>query len=210
MSKRKNPKSSKISKFKGKQHQQSDKAADSSTSEISIPISQNSIQKTKDSLTSSSAQKSPPLQPEQMSLEAYGHIQECLKGGKQYLDKEDVTAVVQLAQHLRVFGLLSAVGYVRHARDGKIRDRIRPMWTPLLWRLVCGSKAIPADETTARQILMDATHTLSKENPKGYMVIWRRSLKLSNHWNFWARACQVEEKGENADEQRTENGNVAG
>lgn len=144
-----------------------------------------------------------PLQPEQMSLEAYRHIQECLTDKKvDSLSKEDVTAIIQLAQHLRVFGLLSAVGYVRHAREGKIRDRIRPMWTPLLWRLVCGSDKIPPDEKQVRQTLMHATYTLSNEDPKGYMVKWHQALKLSNHWNFWARACQEEES---ANAQPTEN-----
>ncbi|NJR62635.1 MAG: hypothetical protein HC769_29855, partial [Cyanobacteria bacterium CRU_2_1] len=120
-----------------------------------------------------------------MSLLAYNHIQECLKDKKvEYLKKEDVTAVVQLAQHLRVFGLLSAVGYVRHARDGKIRERIRPMWTPLLWRLVCGDKQRPANDKQVRQELMNATYTLSTQDQKGYMVKWRQALKLSNHWNF--------------------------
>jgi hypothetical protein len=146
------------------------------------------------------------LQPEQMSLEAYKHIQECLKDKKvEHLQKEDVTAVVQLAQHLRVFGLLSAVGYIRHAREGKIRERIRPMWTPILWRLVCGTKQRPTDDQKARQELMNETYTLSNQDPKGYMVKWRQSLKLSNHWNFWARAYQEEK----VDEQRTEDSNTA-
>lgn len=146
------------------------------------------------------------LQPEQMSLEAYQHIQECLNDKKvKDLEKGDVTAVMELSQHLRVFGVLSAVGYVRHAREGDKRKRIRPMWTPLLWRLVCGDKQRPSDDKQARQELMNATYTLSTKDPKGYMVRWRQALKLSNHWNFWARACQKED----ADEQRTEDGNTA-
>lgn len=146
-----------------------------------------------------------PLQPEQISLEAYSHIQECLKDKQaKNLEKEDVTAVIQLSQHLRVFGLLSAVGYIRHAREGEIRKRIRPIWTPLLWRLVCGQKARPNDDKQTRQELMDATYTLSTQNQKGYMVIWRQALQLSNHWNFWARAYQKED----TDEQRTEDGNI--
>jgi hypothetical protein len=53
------------------------------------------------------------VQPEQMSLDAYGHIQKYLEiCNKAKLDKEDLTAVLRLSQHLRVFGLLSAVGYV--------------------------------------------------------------------------------------------------
>lgn len=156
--------------------------------------------------TSSTAASCKPLQPEQMSLEAYSHIQECLRDKKvESLKKEEVTAVVQLAQHLRVFGLLSAVGYVRHAREGKIRDRIRPMWTPLLWRLLCGNKPKPEDDKKARQELMNVTYTLSTQDQRGYMVKWRQALKLSNHWNFWARAYQEEE----ADEQRTEDGDTA-
>ncbi|WP_416674382.1 hypothetical protein [Egbenema bharatensis] len=152
-----------------------------------------------------------PLQPEQMSLAAYGHIQECLKDKQvEFLKKEDVTAVVQLAQHLRVFGLLSAVGYVRHAREGKIRERIRPMWTPLLWRLVCGDEVRPKQEKAARQALMNVTYTLSTEDPKGYMVKWRQGMKLANHWNFWARACQEETDEQPPEKQGTEDGNSAG
>ena len=160
--------------------------------------------------TKLAAESFEPLQPEQMSLDAYNHIQKCLSGKKaEYLQKEDVTAVVQLAQHLRVFGLLSAVGYIRHARDGKIRERIRPMWTPLLWCLVCDGKQRPEDEKDARQTLMRETYRLSTDKQKEYMVTWRRALKLSNHWNFWARACQ-EEEADKSDEQSTENGNTAG
>ena len=48
--------------------------------------------------------------PEQMSLNAHEHIQMYLqKYSKRKLDKNDLTAVLRLSQHLRVFGLLSAV-----------------------------------------------------------------------------------------------------
>lgn len=201
---------SKKHKGKGNAYMKGNNQPSSNTKEstTSVALSSSSAAPQQVSVASSTrfTQSLKPLQPEQMSLEAYEHIQECLKDKKvEYLKKEDVTAVVQLAQHLRVFGLLSAVGYVRHARDGKIRERIRPMWTPLLWRLVCGDKPKPTNDKQVRQELMHVTYTLSTQDQKGYMVKWRQALKLSNHWNFWARACQEEE----TDEQRTENSNTA-
>ncbi|NJR63032.1 MAG: hypothetical protein HC769_32140 [Cyanobacteria bacterium CRU_2_1] len=69
-----------------------------------------------------------------------------------------------------------------------------------LWR-----QAKTRNDKQVRQELMNATYTLSTQDQKGYMVKWRQALKLSNHWNFWARAYQEEE----TDEQRTENGNTA-
>jgi hypothetical protein len=73
------------------------------------------------------------IQPEQMSLMAHDHIQKILKNGT--LTEDDLTAVYRLSQHLRVFGLLSAVGYLNQSTnktESKIRDQISPVWKPLL------------------------------------------------------------------------------
>jgi hypothetical protein len=152
--------------------------------------------------TSSSSQQSqatsPPAQqqpvcPEQMSLDAYQHIQLCLNG-KTQLDKEDVTAILRLAQHLRVFGLLSAVGYLNHAKAGKVQDRTKPMWLPLLWRLVHESQTVGSEVA-----LMEAVEQMARNRSNLYMATWRKALILSNHWNFWARAYQKETKTNDQD-----------
>ena len=133
------------------------------------------------------------VRPEKISLMAYSHIEKCLDG-KKPLTKKQVTAIAELAQHLRVFGLLSAVGYIRHARAGEKREQIRPMWTPLLWHLIFGEEASSDkyDQET-RQKLMKKIYKLSTKDPKKYMFYWSESLKLSNHWIFWARAYQEED-----------------
>ncbi len=123
------------------------------------------------------------IQPEEMSLLAHGHIQV-------YLDKqpniseEDLTAVLRLSQHLRVFGLLSAVGYINQTNDqeGKIRERTVPVWRSLLSQLILGEAA--RDSRT----LMAAVVEMARQQPREYMTTWRKSLVLTNHWNFWARA----------------------
>ncbi|MFQ3614426.1 MAG: hypothetical protein SNJ68_12040 [Cyanobacteriota bacterium] len=137
--------------------------------------------------TSSSAELQ-LVRPEQMSLDAYQHIQLCLNG-KPQLDKEDVTAILRLSQHLRVFGLLSAVGYLKHSKAGKVQDRTKPMWKPLLWRLIYEDKSIGSELD-----LMTAVEQMARDRPPLYMATWRRALILSNHWNFWARAYQKEDK----------------
>ncbi len=129
-----------------------------------------------------------PVRPEQMSLDAYQHIQLCLNG-KSYLDKEDVTAILRLSQHLRVFGLLSAVGYLNHSKAGKVQDRTKPMWKPLLWRLMHENESVGSEAD-----LMTAVEQMARNCSPLYMATWRRALILSNHWNFWARAYQKEEK----------------
>ena len=122
-----------------------------------------------------------------MSLDAYGHIQKYLKTcSKTKLDKEDLTAVLRLSQHLRVFGLLSAVGYVNqsNAQEGKVRERTVPVWQSLLGQLL--DKDNPP---TGRQ-LMEKVVEMTKNEPSRYMATWRSSLSLANYWNFWARAYQ--------------------
>jgi hypothetical protein len=123
------------------------------------------------------------IQPEEMSLLAHGHIQNYMAPGVT-ISEEDLTAVLRLSQHLRVFGLLSAVGYINQTndQDGRIRERTVPVWQSLLSQLILGEAA--SDSRT----LMAAVVEMAKENPRIYMTTWRKSLVLTNHWNFWARA----------------------
>jgi hypothetical protein len=130
------------------------------------------------------------VQPEQMSLTAHQHIQEYLKDTeKPKLHDKEVTAVLRLAQHLRVFGLLSAVGYLNQSNDqeGKVRERTKPVWKCLLGQL------IDQDNPLEAGALMATVVQMSQEEPSRYMATWRRALILANHWNFWARAYQQEE-----------------
>ncbi len=123
------------------------------------------------------------IQPEEMSLLAHGHL-------KNYLDNrinisdEDLTAVLRLSQHLRVFGLLSAVGYINQTNDqeGRVRERTVPVWRSLLSQLILG------ESSDNSRTLMDSVVTMANTEPRKYMINWRKSLVLSNHWNFWARA----------------------
>ena len=129
------------------------------------------------------------IQPEQMSLAAHSHIQKILKHGT--LTEEELNAVYRLSQHLRVFGLLSAVGYLNQSAnksEGKIRERVSDVWKPLLAQL------LDRDECIERQKLMDIIIKYANTQPDVYMLQWRRSLKFSHHWNFWARAYKVEKQ----------------
>ncbi len=130
------------------------------------------------------------VQPEQMSLTAHQHIQTYLQETEKcQLDKDDVTAVLRLAQHLRVFGLLSAVGYLNQSNDqeGKIRKRTKPVWKCLLGQLIA------QDNPPKAKALMATVEQMAQKEPSRYMATWRRALILANHWNFWARAYQQEE-----------------
>ncbi|MDM9385014.1 hypothetical protein QUB80_30615 [Chlorogloeopsis sp. ULAP01] len=125
--------------------------------------------------------------PEQMSLVAHEHIQTYLKNQrKSNIDKNDLTAVLRLLQHLRVFGLLSAVGYVNqsNAQGGEVRERTVPVWESLLGQMI--NQANPPQ----REQLMEEIVKMTRQQPQQYMATWRRSLMLANHWNFWARAYQ--------------------
>ncbi len=127
--------------------------------------------------------------PEQMSLTAYEHIQKYLQTyKKQKLDKNDLTAVLRLSQHLRVFGLLSAVGYLNqaNAQGGEVRERTVPVWESLLGQMV----AVDKDKPPSKEELMTQMVDITKDKPQEYMLMWRKSLLLANHWNFWARAYQ--------------------
>ncbi|MFM6366904.1 MAG: hypothetical protein ACKPGN_01510, partial [Dolichospermum sp.] len=114
------------------------------------------------------------------------HIQKYLrKYNKQKLDKNDLTAVLRLSQHLRVFGLLSAIGYLNQANaqdNNEVRKRTVPVWELLLGQIV---NQAPSKEEMMTQIV-----DIARNKPQEYMLMWRKSLLLANHWNFWARAYQ--------------------
>ncbi|WP_243406935.1 hypothetical protein [Cuspidothrix issatschenkoi] len=128
--------------------------------------------------------------PEQMSLSAHEHIQKYLKiYNKQKLDKNDLTAVLRLSQHLRVFGLLSAVGYLNQANaqdNNEVRKRTVPVWESLLGQMV----AVDKNQLPNKEELMTQIVEMTRNRPQEYMLTWRKSLLLANHWNFWARAYQ--------------------
>jgi len=135
--------------------------------------------------------ENPPIQnsrvkPEHSSLQAYAHIQKYLNGN-QKLSKDEVTAVLRLSQHLRVFGLLSAVGYLSQAKEGKIQEKTSPIWKSLLGQMI-------NLENPTKQELMQQVEQMARGNSALYMATWRKALVLSNHWNFWARAYQEEDK----------------
>lgn len=125
------------------------------------------------------------VQSEQMSLFAHAAIQAYIKHkGEISLDKEDLNAVLRLSQHLRIFGLLSAVGYINQTNDqgGKVRKRTVPVWHCLLGYLIAPSENLDTKD------LMEKVINLTKNEPQQYMSMWRKSLLLAPHWNFWARA----------------------
>jgi len=123
------------------------------------------------------------IQPEQMSLLAHRHIQTYLNN-RPGLSDNDLTAVLRLSQHLRVFGLLSAAGYVNqsNAQVGNVRQRTVPVWESLLGQLV------DEENPPNRRTLMEQVAALAHDQPNEYMALWRKALVLANHWNFWARA----------------------
>ncbi len=129
------------------------------------------------------------VKPEQMSLTAYAQIQNYMEQhGKTSMEKEDWTAVLRLSQHLRLFGLLSAAGYVNqsNAQPGAVRSRTFPVWGSLLGQML-GLNLNIAEQDDRRQ-LMTLVQTMANNQPAEYMAKWRESLVLAQHWNFWARA----------------------
>ncbi len=127
------------------------------------------------------------IKPEQMSLAAHSHIQKILNDD--VLTAEDISAVYRLSQHLRTFGLLSAVGYINQSpnkAEGKVRERTLPIWKSLLAQLLNQAEDIEPKK------LMDTVINYANNRPEIYMLQWRRSLELSQHWNFWARAYKSE------------------
>ena len=133
------------------------------------------------------------VQPEQMSLNAHQHIQQYLDKHRQdikKLTKEDLNAVLRLSQHLRVFGLLSAVGYINQSNaqeNNEVRKRTVPVWECLLGRLIHPNNPPDAEALMAEVVKM------AHERPSEYMATWRKALILAHHWNFWARAYQQED-----------------
>lgn len=128
--------------------------------------------------------------PEQMSLVAHQHIQNYLSKYRKYrLDKNDLNSILRLSTHLRVFGLLSAVGYLNqsNAQAGEVRERTVPVWESLLGQM------LDENNPLERQQMMTTVVEMAGNQPKQYMATWRRSLMLANHWNFWARSYQEEE-----------------
>lgn len=128
--------------------------------------------------------------PEQMSLTACRHIQNYM-GDRQEITKNDLNAVLRLSQHLRVFGLLSAAGYVNQSnqQEGEVRQRTVPVWLALLGQLILPDRPeIIEDNRHNRQELMETVQNMARNHPTEYMMNWRKSLILANHWNFWARA----------------------
>ena len=130
------------------------------------------------------------VKPEQISLSACQHIQNYLeKRNQKQLDKNDLNAVLRLSQHLRVFGLLSAVGYINQSNDqeGEVRKRTVPVWSCLLGQLILET---PSPD---RKKLMEAVQNMANNEPTKYMTCWRKAMILANHWNFWARAYAGED-----------------
>jgi hypothetical protein len=130
------------------------------------------------------------VHPEEMSLTAHQHIKQYLVSEtRTTLSDYDLTAVLRLSQHLRVFGLLSAAGYVNqsNAQGGEVRERTVPVWLSLLGQML--GEMIDLEEPS-REDLKEAVVKLARNQPQEYMAAWRRSLILANHWNFWARAYQ--------------------
>ena len=123
------------------------------------------------------------IQAEQTSLSAHKHIRSYM-GTQATLSEDDLTAVLRLSQHLRVFGLLSAVGYANSSNDqnGQVRQRTVPVWVSLLGQLI-NEERPPTGRALMQEVLKLAEH-----QPAQYTAAWRRSLVLANHWNFWARA----------------------
>lgn len=125
------------------------------------------------------------VQPEQMSLTAHQHIQTYLKSkNNSSLEEKDLTAILRLSTHLRVFGLLSAIGYINQSNDqqGEVRQRTVPVWRSLLGQLINPEKPPQAKE------LMETVKDMAQDKPTEYMMMWRKSLILSQYWNFWGRA----------------------
>lgn len=149
---------------------------------------QNSQKNTKATVTTSQ-----PIQAEATSLEAYQHIQTLLtQENKELLSQEDLNAVLRLSQHLRIFGLLSAVGYINQSNDqeGKVRERTVPIWKSLIASL------LQEPENTSKKELMSKVAETCRQNSSLYLQWWRQSLIMSNHWNFWARAYSKTEPKE--------------
>lgn len=144
--------------------------------------------------TASKLEDKPTLfvRPEHISLLAHTHIKRYLeKSQRPKLNTNDVTAILRLSQHLRVFGLLSAAGYVNQTneQEGEVRKRTVPVWESLLGQFM------EQRQLDKEQLMHDITQ-LANHEPAEYMARWRKALTLSRHWNFWARAYAEDDKKE--------------
>jgi hypothetical protein len=131
------------------------------------------------------------VQPEQKSLEAHDQVKKYLADNQlKHFSKEDLNAVLRLSQHLRVFGLLSAVGYINqtNAQEGVIRQRTVPVWHSLLGQLICPHQ----NPLPNKADLMAEVVRMTRNDPSKYMATWQSAIAASNHWNFWARAYSQE------------------
>lgn len=135
------------------------------------------------------------VKPEQLSLTAHHQITTCLENldGQNSFSDKDINAVLRLSQHLRIFGLLSAIRYINTSndQDGNVRERTVPIWRSLLAQLIFEN---PGTEATA---LRNQIVNVANQKPEQYMQLWRKSLALANHWNFWARAYKSESPADN-------------
>lgn len=125
------------------------------------------------------------VQPEHTSLIAHQHIRKYMEEAQlTNFSEDDLTAVLRLSSHLRIFGLLSAVGYINqsNAQSGKVRERTVPVWSSLLGQL------LSEQNTLDRNHLMQHVLEMVENQPHQYMLQWQRALSMANHWNFWARA----------------------
>jgi len=131
--------------------------------------------------------------PEQLSLDAHQQIQNYLQRvSSSGFSQEDLNAVLRLSQHLRVFGLLSSVGYLNQTNDqqGNVRQRTVPVWHSLIGDFLEQSP-IDLHNAQQRRELMNGTELLARSQPNEYFATWRRSMILAQHWNFWARAYKI-------------------
>lgn len=143
-----------------------------------------------------SGKKTEGVKPEQMSLNGHKHITKFLETQKKTaVTKEDLNAALRLSQHLRVFGLLSAVGYINqsNAQGGKVRERTVPVWGSLLGQFL--GKEIDTENPQQCRELMKYVEEMADNRPAEYMATWRESLVIAKQWNFWGRAyAEVEKK----------------
>jgi len=154
------------------------------------------------------------LQPEKMSLLAHGHIQAYInerwriqeERPADKLTDAEATSIFQLGQHLRVFGLLSAVGFVSQSnqQSGDTSKQRGKVWKTLLGSLMSDAPSISAEEIkdgadfdAAKLMTKVKELAQQKETQAEYMAMWQKALKLSKHWSFWAKAYQEEKQKKN-------------
>jgi len=155
----------------------------------------------------------PRIQPEKLSLLAHAHVQAYIgeewrleeKRPADKLTDAEATSIFQLAQHLRVFGLLSAVGFVSQSNQqgGDTSKQRGKVWKTLLGSLMSDAPSIRAEDIKTHGSF-DAVKLMAKvkdlaeqkETPSEYMAMWQKAMKLSKHWSFWAKAYQEEKKNE--------------